>query len=213
MIAKGHTFANDSDTECLIHGYEEYGTRITWKIKRNVSFVISGILIKKLMFGARGHFGIKPFYYSLFNDNFIFSSETKAILEFRDLKKLMYSWTVFKFSVFCSSWNLFFKGIYRLPAGWSTLYLKMETWSPKIFWSNDGTGRKWRFRKTVGEIENVVKDTINAHMIADVEVGSLLSSGVDSSYVVSGISGKKTFTVGFLDKAVNIMKSDMPKVL
>ena len=54
--------------------------------------------------------------------------------------------------------------------------------------------------KTVGEIENVVKDTINAHMIADVEVGSLLSSGVDSSYVVSEFPGKKTFTVGFLDK-------------
>lgn len=54
--------------------------------------------------------------------------------------------------------------------------------------------------KTVGEIEDVVKDTINAHMIADVEVGSLLSSGVDSSYVVSEFPGKKTFTVGFLDK-------------
>ena len=79
LIAKGHTFANDSDTECLIHGYEEYGTELLGKLRGMFSFVIWDTN-KKLMFGARDHFGIKPFYYSLFNDNFIFSSETKAIL-------------------------------------------------------------------------------------------------------------------------------------
>lgn len=67
--------------------------------------------------------------------------------------------------------------------------------------------------KTVGEIENVVKDTINAHMIADVEVGSLLSSGVDSSYVVSEFRVRRHLQLDFLIKTVNIMKSDMPKVL
>ena len=201
LIAKGHTFANDSDTECLIHGYEEYGTELLGKLRGMFSFVIWDTN-KKLMFGARDHFGIKPFYYSLFNDNFIFSSETKAILEFPGFKKevneeALEQYLSFQYSVLPET---FFKGIYRLPAGHYLIFKDGKLEVQRYFDPMMEPAESGDLEKTVGEIENVVKDTINAHMIADVEVGSLLSSGVDSSYVVSEFPGKKTFTVGFLDK-------------
>ena len=201
LIAKGHTFANDSDTECLIHGYEEYGTELLGKLRGMFSFVIWDTN-KKLMFGARDHFGIKPFYYSLFNDNFIFSSETKAILEFPGFKKevneeALEQYLSFQYSVLPET---FFKGIYRLPAGHYLIFKDGKLEVQRYFDPMMEPAESGDLEKTVGEIEDVVKDTINAHMIADVEVGSLLSSGVDSSYVVSEFPGKKTFTVGFLDK-------------
>ena len=86
LIAKGHKFANDSDTECLIHGYEEYGTDLLSKLRGMFAFVIWDTRTNT-MFGARDHFGIKPFYYSLFNKTLIFASETKSILEFPGFKK------------------------------------------------------------------------------------------------------------------------------
>ena len=142
------------------------------------------------------------FYYSLFNDNFIFSSETKAILEFPGFKKevneeALEQYLSFQYSVLPET---FFKGIYRLPAGHYLIFKDGKLEVQRYFDPMMEPAESGDLEKTVGEIENVVKDTINAHMIADVEVGSLLSSGVDSSYVVSEFPGKKTFTVGFLDK-------------
>ena len=201
LIAKGHKFANDSDTECLIHGYEEYGTDLLSKLRGMFAFVIWDTRTNT-MFGARDHFGIKPFYYSLFNKTLIFASETKSILEFPGFKKelneeALEQYLSFQYSVLPET---FFKGIFRLPAGHYMIFKdgKLDVqryFDPMMEPAMDGD-----LEKTVSEIEEVVHDTVDAHMIADVEVGSLLSSGVDSSYVVSEFPGDKTFTVGFLDK-------------
>lgn len=201
LIAKGHKFANDSDTECLIHGYEEYGTDLLSKLRGMFAFVIWDTRTNT-MFGARDHFGIKPFYYSLFNKTLIFASETKSILEFPGFKKelneeALEQYLSFQYSVLPET---FFKGIFRLPAGHYMIFKdgKLDVqryFDPMMEPAMDGD-----LEKTVSEIEEVVHDTVDAHMIADVEVGSLLSSGVDSSYVVSEFPGNKTFTVGFLDK-------------
>lgn len=201
LIAKGHKFANDSDTECLIHGYEEYGKELLGKLRGMFAFVIWDTNTKT-MFGARDYFGIKPFYYSMFDGKLIFASETKAILDFPGFKKevneeALEQYLSFQYSVLPET---FFKNIFRLPAGHYMEYkdgqLKIERYFDPLM-EPEETGD---LEKVVPEIEALVKDTIDAHMIADVEVGSLLSSGVDSSYVVSEFPGEKTFTVGFLDK-------------
>lgn len=201
LISKGHSFANDSDTEVLVHGYEEYGKDLLTKLRGMFAFVIWDSE-KKTLFGARDYFGIKPFYYSMIDDVLVFSSETKNIIDFPGFKKevneeALEQYLSFQYSVLPET---FFKGIYRLPAGHYMTYkdgvLEIERYfDPIMEPAQDGD-----LEKTVSEIEAVVKDTIDAHMIADVEVGSLLSSGVDSSYVVSEFPGQKTFTVGFLDK-------------
>lgn len=201
LIEKGHSFANDSDTECLIHGYEEYGTELLTKLRGMFAFVIWDSE-NKTLFGARDYFGIKPFYYSLFQDTLIFSSETKNILEFPGFQKevneeALEQYLSFQYSVLPET---FFKGIYRLPAGHYMIYKDGKLTIERYFDPMMEPAEKGNLETTVSEIEEVVKDTIDAHMIADVEVGSLLSSGVDSSYVVSEFPGQKTFTVGFLDK-------------
>ena len=201
LIKKGHQFSNDSDTECLIHGYEEYGTDLLHKLRGMFAFVIWDSRTNT-MFGARDHFGIKPFYYANINKNLVFSSEIKAILEYPGFERkvneeALEQYLSFQYSVLPET---FFKGVYKLPAGHYMTYKdgKMEIeryFDPMMEPKADGD-----LEETVSEIEKVVHNTVDAHMIADVEVGSLLSSGVDSSYVVSEFPGEKTFTVGFLDK-------------
>jgi len=201
LINKGHSFTNDSDTECLIHGYEEYGTKFLTMLRGMFAFVIWDTN-ESVMYAARDYFGIKPFYYSMVDDNLVFSSEIKSIIEFPGFKKVLNEealeqYLSFQYSVLPET---FFKNVYKLPAGHYMKYKdgKMDVkryFDPKMMPDTWGD-----LNQTVAEIEELVKDTIDAHMIADVEVGSLLSSGVDSSYVVSEFPGEKTFTVGFLDK-------------
>ncbi|MCR5703855.1 MAG: asparagine synthase (glutamine-hydrolyzing) [Eubacterium sp.] len=201
LIAKGHKFSNESDTECLIHGYEEYGVGLLDKLRGMFAFVIWNAE-KKEMFGARDHFGIKPFYYAQMDNHLIFGSETKAILEFPGFPKevneeALEQYLSFQYSVLPET---FFKGIYRLPAGHYMTYKDGKLTIERYFDPMMEPKEQGDLEETVSKIEEVVHDTVDAHMIADVEVGSLLSSGVDSSYVVSEFPGEKTFTVGFLDK-------------
>ncbi len=201
LIRKGHTFANESDTECLIHGYEEYGKDFLTMLRGMFAFVIWDSKSQTL-FGARDYFGIKPFYYANVNNSFVFGSEIKSILDFPGYEKkvneeALEQYLSFQYSVLPET---FFKGIFKLPAGH---YFEFKDGSldihryfdPKLKPKNDKT-----LDETVSDIEKTVHETVDAHMIADVEVGSLLSSGVDSSYVVSEFPADKTFTVGFLDK-------------
>ena len=113
------------------------------------------------------------------------------------MKKLLEQYLSFQYSVLP---ECFFKGVYKLPAGHYMIYKNGEMTVKRYFDPMMEPKEKGDLEKTVSEIEEIVDNTVNAHMIADVEVGSLLSSGVDSSYVVSEFPGTKTFTVGFLDK-------------
>lgn len=204
LIEKGHVFENNSDTECLIHGYEEYGTDLLYRLRGMFAFVIYDSN-KDLLFGARDFFGIKPFYYGTAQDgNLVFSSEIKSILEYPDMKKelneaALEQYMSFQYSVLPET---FFKGIYRLPAGHYFIYQNGKMDVKRYFdpMMEPASENSISLEQAVSDIEKIVHETTQAHMISDVEVGSLLSSGVDSSYVVSEFPGKKTFTVGFLDK-------------
>ena len=204
LIAKGHVFANNADTEVLVHGYEEYGTELLYRLRGMFAFMIYDIK-KKLFFGARDFFGIKPFYYTQTEDgNLVFCSEIKGILQFPGIdrqvnEEALEQYMSFQYSVLPET---FFKGIYKLPAGHFMIYKDGELNVERYFdpMQEPKKSSKISLEDTVFDIETLVSNSVDAHMIADVEVGSLLSSGVDSSYVVSEFPGKKTFTVGFLDK-------------
>ena len=201
LIRRGHTFANDSDTECLIHGYEEYGKDFLTMLRGMFAFVIWDSKTNTL-FGARDYFGIKPFYYANVNNAFVFGSEIKSILDFPGYERqvneeALEQYLSFQYSVLPET---FFKGIFKLPAGH---YFELKDGNLDIHRYFDPKLKPKKDKNlddTVSDIEKVVHETVDAHMIADVEVGSLLSSGVDSSYVVSEFPADKTFTVGFLDK-------------
>ena len=203
LIKKGHIFANNSDTEVLVHGYEEYGVDLLNHLRGMFAFMIYDSK-KKLMFGARDFFGIKPFYYAKTKENLVFCSEIKSILEFPGIEKkvneeALEQYMSFQYSVLPET---FFKGIYKLPEGHYMIYKDGQLDIHRYFdpLMKPKKESQIQLSDTIKDIEELVHETVNTHMISDVEVGSLLSSGVDSSYVVSEFPGKKTFTVGFLDK-------------
>lgn len=198
LIAKGHIFANRSDTEVLIHAYEEYGEDMLNKLRGMFAFVIWDTE-KETLFGARDFFGIKPFYYALIDNNLVFGSEIKSILEYPGYKKAvnevaLENYLTFQYSVLEET---FFKGIYKLmPSHCLTFHdgnLDIKRyWTPTFDADNSKS-----LDEFVNEIDAVMHDSIEHHKISDVEVGSFLSSGVDSSYVAATFNGDKTFTVGF----------------
>ena len=198
LEAKGHVMGSHADTEVLIHGYEEWGEDILQKLRGMFAFVIWDKK-NETLFGARDFFGIKPFYYTVANGNLIYGSEIKSILEHPDVKKevnpvALENYLTFQYSVLEET---FFKGIFKLmPAHCFTFKNgKMDIkryWEPVFEPDHSKSLDQW-----VDEIDAAMQDSIQAHKIADVEVGSFLSSGVDSSYVAACFKGDKTFTVGF----------------
>lgn len=198
---KGHIFANRSDSETLIHGYEEYGEKLVHELRGMFGFAIWDNR-KKSLFMARDFFGIKPVYYAMINGNLVFGSEIKSILEFPGYKKEVNEEALEQYLSFQYS-NLpetFFKGIYRLLPGHYLTYRGGELNITQYFDPTLEPVSKDSQEETVKKLTEVLEDSVEKHMLADVEVGAFLSSGVDSSYIAAKYSGKKTFTVGFFDK-------------
>lgn len=194
---RGHVFCNNSDTETILHGYEEYGEEITKKLRGMFAFVIWDIKNKKL-FGARDAFGIKPFYYYLKNDLFIFGSEIKSFIphprfEKKLNEKALKTYLTFQYSALDET---FFKDVYRLKPGHQFTYIDGKLDISEYYVVNF-TAQKEDFNQTVDKIHQTITSSIDYHRISDVEVGAFLSSGVDSSYVVSYAKPDRTYTVGF----------------
>lgn len=198
---KGHVFANRSDSETLIHGYEEYGEKLVHELRGMFGFAIWDNR-KKRLFMARDFFGIKPIYYAKINGNLVFGSEIKSILEFPGFEKKVNEEALEQYLSFQYS-NLpetFFKGVYRLMPGHYLTYQNGELNTTKYFDPLLEPTSKDSQEVLVKKLEEALEDSVQKHMLADVEVGAFLSSGVDSSYIAAKYSGKKTFTVGFFDK-------------
>lgn len=196
----GHEFKTKSDTEVLVHGYEEWHTDLPKHLRGMFAFAIHDKKRNEI-FLARDNFGIKPLYYAKMNDSFMFASEIKSFLDVPDFKKEFNEEileTYLEFS-FVPTNETFFKGIYRLDAGCSLLY-KDEDIKINKYFKLDFKEDKMSFSDAVKNISDVMEDSVKRHLIADVEVGSFLSSGIDSSYIVSLAKPDKTYTVGYENK-------------
>lgn len=198
LIEKGHIFANNSDTEVLIHAYEEYGEDMLNKLRGMFAFVIWDSE-KETLFGARDFFGIKPFYYTVVDGNIIYGSEIKSILAHPAYKKevndvALENYLTFQYSVLPET---FFKGVYKLMPGHCFTFHNGEI-NIKRYWEPTFEADESKsLDEFVKEIDDAMHDSVEHHKISDVEVGSFLSSGVDSSYVAAVANVDKTFTVGF----------------
>lgn len=197
LLSLGHTFKTNCDTEVLVHGYEEWKSDLPKYLRGMFAFAIHDQNTNEV-FLARDNFGIKPLYYAKFNDTFMFSSEIKAFLDLEDFHKefndrILESYLEFSF---VPTNETFFKEVYRLDAGCSLTYKDGEIIINKYF-KLDFKEKNMSFDEAVKNISEVMKVSVNKHLIADVEVGSFLSSGVDSSYLVSLAKPDKTFTVGY----------------
>lgn len=197
LKALGHKFKTKSDTEVLVHGYETWGKDLPKHLRGMFAFAIYNKKDKSL-FLARDNFGIKPLYYANMNNSFMFASEIKAFLDVPTFEKEFNESileTYLEFS-FVPTTETFFKNVYRLDAGCSLFYKNGKIKIDKYF-KLDFKEEKKDYKKTVEEIGNVMEDSVKKHLLSDVEVGSFLSSGVDSSYIVALAKPKKTYTVGY----------------
>lgn len=194
---KNHIFKTNTDTEVILHGYEEYGSEIVKKLRGMFSFVIYNKKTKEL-FGARDHFGIKPFYYYKSDDLFIYGSEIKSFLPHPDFKKelneeALKPYLTFQFS---SLNETFFKNVFKLKEGHMFTYkdgkLNIEKYYDVKYEAENKSEEEF-----VKEINEKIEKSVECHKVSDVKVGAFLSGGVDSSYIVSTLMPNKTFTVGF----------------
>ena len=201
LLKKGHKFKTESDTEVILHGYEEYEEKILDKLRGMFAFVIYDKK-KKTLFGARDFYGIKPLYYYKDDKEFMFGSEIKAFLGHPNFKKelnrdMLKQYLTFQYSV---SEDTFFKNVYKLRPGHYFKYHDGELEIVKYYEikieSDDS--------KSLDEWKDIIRDnlseSIKYHKVSDVEVGSFLSSGVDSSIVATLSDVDKTFTVGYDNK-------------
>lgn len=197
LTENGHTFANNSDSEVLLHGYEQWGEGLVPRLRGMFAFVIFDRK-EKSIFAARDMFGIKPFYYTFMGESFIFGSEIKSFLDHPDFKKELNEQALAHFLSFQYSptEETFFKNVFKLPPAHYFTYKNGEMKKTRYF--------KPEFNPESGVLEYfadktdaAVRESVKAHKIADVEVGSFLSSGIDSSYIAEAAQVDKTFTVGF----------------
>jgi asparagine synthase (glutamine-hydrolysing) len=206
-LEKKYKFKTDSDTEVILHMYEEYAEKMLPLLRGMFAFAIYNTKSKDL-FVARDFFGIKPLYYLTQEQDIIaFSSEIKSFLDIPGFKvevndNAVYNYLSFQYNPLPET---FFKNVYKLPPAH---YLKINCDSGEAeirkYWSFDfKPDTELDEESTKKKIKEVIKDSVAHHMIADVPVGSFLSGGIDSSIIatlmqeVRGDKKIKTFTVGF----------------
>lgn len=206
LVRRGHTFRSHGDTEVILHGYEEFGADVVNKLNGIFAFAIWDDR-KKMLFAARDHAGIKPFYYAVQNGAFYFGSEIKAILTHPDFKKEMEESAAAYYLAFSSmpAPYTLFRDVWKLPAAHALTVDasgQVKTWE---YWNPLRPARKVPEGKSeafyVEALRNLLADSISMQMVSDVPFGCFLSGGIDSSLNAALMSKAlgapvETFSIG-----------------
>ncbi len=198
LIAHGHIFKTRCDTEVIVHGYEEWGVKIAEKLRGMFAFVIWDKKTNTL-YGARDPFGIKPFYYTKVKSGLVFGSEIKSFLEHPDFKpevneNALRPYLTFQYS---SLEETFFKGVFKLPPAHYFTYSNGKMEKTRYFCFDFTKKTSVSYDECAELIDSRIHESVTAHRISDVKVGSFLSGGVDSSYITAVLMPNDTFSVGF----------------
>ena len=202
LIEKGHIFKTKTDSEVLIHGFEEYGKGLLTKLRGMFAFVIWN-RNEKTLFGARDYFGIKPFYIYQADGEFMFGSEIKSFLSHPSFKKELQEDMIplYLSYEYIPDERTVFKNVVKLPGAYCFEYKNGKLTTEKYYDIKFDIDESKDLSYWEEEITKEFTESVEMHKIADVEVGCFLSSGVDSSYVVKEVSkvtkSVKTFSVGY----------------
>lgn len=208
LIHKGHSFTTNSDTEVIVHLYEEEGLDFLKKLNGMFSFCLWDIQKNCFIFG-RDRFGKKPLHYSLTNGAFIFGSEIKSILEHPRVEKIINTLSVQKyfFYGYVPAPNTIFSGILKLMPGEYLILNKGGRINKNYYWVPKFNDSDSDFEHLVKKTELLLCKSIKRRLISDVPLGVFLSGGVDSSLIVALMSkyidpkNIKTYSIGFEEKA------------
>jgi asparagine synthase (glutamine-hydrolysing) len=210
LLSKGHVFNTHTDTETIVHLYEEFGAECLEKLRGMFAFAIWDEN-RKTLFLARDRVGIKPLYYCLTDQSLIFGSEIKAILADPGVDREIAPEVIDRFLTFLyvPGEETLLEGIKKLAPGHYLLVKEGRT-EVRQYWDLEFSkpARRLSPEQAQQELLSLLAETVELHMIADVPVGVLLSGGVDSTAVLSFAverTGKEvsSYTVGFSDPGVS----------
>ncbi len=205
---KGHVFSSRSDTEVIIHGYEEWGLKSIDRLRGMFAYALYDLKRTRLLL-VRDRIGIKPLYYHYQDGNLRFASEIKALLEDPQVERrvnfqALYDYLGFEF---VPAPHTMFDNIFKLPAGHYLLFENDEV-SIEQYWdlSLQQDESITSFEEAVEKMRDHLDHAVKSHLVSDVPLGVFLSGGLDSSCIVAlmrrHISGSlKTFTIGYEDKS------------
>ena len=214
----GFTFNSHSDTEVLLKGYIHYGRDIVKHINGIFAFVIFDSNRNEL-FLARDHFGIKPFYYTIVKDTFIFASELKGLFEYPGVEKILDEQGIselFGIGPAHTPGTTVFKNIYEVKAAHlgvfnnSGLHLKR-------YWKMESKEHTDNFQQTCEKVKFLLNDSITRQLVSDMPLCTFLSGGLDSSIITKfasdhcrkeGLPPLETYSIDYVDNDKNFVKSD-----
>ena len=216
LCSRGHSFFTRSDTETIVHGYEEWGERAVQKLIGMFAFALWDIRQKRLVL-VRDRIGIKPLYYTLLEDRtLIFGSELKAIISHPRVKRIMEpeALDLYLTLEYIPSPLSIYKNIFKLPPGCFLIFengqLEVKRyWNPKL--NSQGNSPEASLHALKENLYSLLKESVKLNLISDVPLGAFLSGGMDSSSIVSlmhelKFSPLKTFSIGFEEASYNELK-------
>lgn len=205
---KGHRFATQSDTEVILHAYEEYGDRCPELFNGMFGFAIWDT-VKRRLFIARDHLGIKPLYYWASGDRIVFGSELKAVIAHPDVPRVVDPVAIDHFLTleYIPAPRTIFQGLNKLPPG-HRLAFEDGKLSVEQYWDVPFQEMPHDEATCADMLADLLGDAIRMQMVSDVPLGAFLSGGIDSSAIVAFMSEAssipvKTFSIGFDDKTYN----------
>lgn len=202
LLSHGHTFKTHSDTEVIVHLYEEMGPECVEKLRGMFAFAVWDGR-KELLLLARDRVGIKPLYYKMTDQSCLFGSEIKTILADPEVHAEVFPEMIDRFLSFdyCPGPETMFRGIYKLMPG-HCMTIQDGVAETKQYWDLSFTRSEITLAKAEARLEEILEEVVTLHMISDVPVGFLLSGGVDSTALLSYAKGKSeqalsSYTLGF----------------
>ncbi|MBN1222482.1 MAG: asparagine synthase (glutamine-hydrolyzing) [Candidatus Aminicenantes bacterium] len=218
LMNRGHTFKTQTDTETVVHCYEEWGEDFVGKLRGMYAFALWDSKLRKLYI-VRDRVGIKPLYYSLLEDgSLVFGSELKALLIHPGVKRSLEprALDLFLTLEYIPQPLSIFSGIFKLPAGSYLVYERGRVQIRKYWEIEPGKAvSRSDSPSSLSELKDnlyeLIKESVRVRLLSDVPLGAFLSGGIDSSAIVGmmhelGASPIKTFSIGFEDKTYDELR-------
>lgn len=215
LEARGHVFRTRTDTETIVHCYEEFGLDFVQKMRGMFASALYDKAKKRLVL-VRDRLGIKPLYYTLLKDKtLVFGSELKAVLTHPGVRRRLDpgALDIYLTLEYIPAPMTIFQGIHKLPAAQLLIYQNGQIQTKKYWTIASGTPERSRQKKldipsVTDELYTLIRESVKLRLISDVPLGAFLSGGIDSSTIVGlmrelGASPLKTFSIGFEDQSYN----------
>ena len=218
LIENGFEIKTHSDTEILLKSYIHFGNSVVNYLNGIFAFAIFNTK-KEELFIARDHFGVKPFFYTIQNNTFIFASEIKAIFKFPGVEKIIDSQGIselFGIGPSHTSGTTVFKNIFELKPAHFGVFNKSGLHLTK-YWSLKSKEHTDSLGKTCEKIKYLLNDSITSQLVSDKPICTFLSGGLDSSiitkfaadyYKKEGLPPLDTYSIDYVDNDKNFVKSD-----